>query len=96
MDNNEVLNCLRTHQTELRQLGAKSLAVFGSVARGEAGPDSDVDILVEIAPPVTFDRYIQIKFYLEDLLKMPVDLVTPQAIKPRLKPYIEREAIRVA
>jgi len=96
MDNNEVLNCLRTHQIELKQLGAKSLAVFGSIARGEAGPDSDVDILVEIAPPVTFDRYIQIKFYLEDLLKMPVDLVTPQAIKPRLKPYIEREAIRVA
>ena len=73
----------------------KSLAVFGSVARGEAGPDSDVDILVEFEGRATFDRYMGLKFFLEDLLGRRVDLVTRKALKPRMRPYVEREAIYV-
>ena len=91
-----VLNTLKRHKSELRQrFGVKSLAVFGSVARGEAGPESDVDILVEFEGRATFDRYMGLKFFLEDLLGRRVDLVTRKALKPRMRPYVEREAIYV-
>ncbi|MCK4600462.1 nucleotidyltransferase family protein [Candidatus Bipolaricaulota bacterium] len=76
-------------------LGVKSLALFGSLARGDAGPESDVDILVEFQGPSTFDRYMDLKFFLEELLNRPVDLVTRKALKPRLRPYVEKEAIYV-
>jgi len=96
MKNTEIIQLLRQHRDELRkQFGVKSLAVFGSVARGEAGPDSDVDILVEFEGRATFDRYMGLKFFLEDLLGRRVDLVTRKALKPRMRPYVEREAIYV-
>jgi uncharacterized protein len=66
------------------------------VARDEARADSDVDLLVELEAPVTFDRYMDVKFYLEDLLAKPVDLVTALSLKPQLRAIVEREAIRVA
>jgi len=96
MKRDEILKTLRAHRDELRKrFGVKSLAVFGSVARGEAGPDSDVDILVEFEGRATFDRYMGLKFFLEDLLGRRVDLVTRKALKPRMRPYVEREAIYV-
>ena len=96
MNKNEILEILRTHRDELRKrFGVKSLAIFGSVARDEAGPDSDVDILVEFEGRATFDRYMGLKFFLEDLLGRRVDLVTRKALKPRMRPYVEREAIYV-
>ena len=96
MKRDEILKTLRVHKDELRQrFGVKSLAVFGSVARGEARPDSDVDILVEFEGRATFDRYMGLKFFLEDLLGRRVDLVTRKALKPRMRPYVEREAIYV-
>ena len=96
MNKSEILEILRSHRDELRkQFGVKSLAVFGSVVRGEAGPDSDVDILVEFEGRATFDRYMGLKFFLENLLGRRVDLVTRKALKPRLRPYVEREAIYV-
>ena len=96
MKRDEILKTLRVHKDELRQrFGVKSLAVFGSVARGEAGPESDVDILVEFEGRATFDRYMGLKFFLEDLLGRRVDLVTRKALKPRLRPYVEQEAIYV-
>ena len=68
MDRGENLRLLSEHRDELRKrFGVKSLAVFGSVARGEAGPDSDVDILVEFESSPGFDGYMALKFYLEDL-----------------------------
>ena len=83
MKNTEIIRLLRQHRDELRKrFGVKSLAVFGSVARGEAGPDSDVDILVEFEGRATFDRYMGLKFFLEDLLGRRVDLVTRKALKP--------------
>jgi uncharacterized protein len=96
MDRDLTLALLAQHQTTLRNMGVISLAIFGSVARNEARPDSDVDLLVEIEAPVTFDRYMDVKFYLEDLLNKPVDLVTALSLKPQLRSIVEREAIHVA
>ncbi len=68
------------------------IGVFGSFARGNAGSRSDVDILVELKEP-TFDHYMDLKFYLEEMLDRSVDLVLHDAIKPRLKPIIEHEVV---
>ena len=70
------------------------IGVFGSVARGEAGPESDVDIIVDLAEP-TFDHYMDLKFRLEEVLQRRVDLVLADTVKPRLKPIIQREAVYV-
>ena len=95
MRRDEVLGILRVHREDLRRLGAKSLSLFGSAARDEAHADSDIDLLVELAQPATFDTFMDLKFYLEDLLGRRVDLVTTKALKPRIRPYVEREAILV-
>ena len=74
----------------------RKLSFFGSVLRDDFGPDSDVDVLVEFDGPATSDRYFGLQFYLEDLFGCPVDLVTDKALRPELRPHIEKEAIRVA
>jgi hypothetical protein len=74
----------------------KRLAVFGSVARGSESEDSDVDVLVEFEQRVGFDEFMDLRFHLEDLLGVRVDLVTAKAIRPGMRDSIEREAIRVA
>jgi predicted nucleotidyltransferase len=70
----------------------KRIGVFGSFARDDAGPESDVDIVVELVEP-TFDHYMDLKFRLEDVLKRSVDLVMADTVKPRLKPIIDREVV---
>ena len=95
MNKEAVLILLHDNQEHLHQLGVRSLAIFGSFARDEAGPESDIDFLVDLAPPLTFNRYIQLKFFLEDLLGRSVDLVMPAAMKPRARASAEREAILV-
>ncbi|MFG6177845.1 nucleotidyltransferase family protein [Halomonas sp. THAF12] len=77
------------------EYGVRSLALFGSMSRDEARDDSDIDILVSFDGPATSARYFGVQFYLEDLLGHPVDLVTDKALRPELRPYIEREALRV-
>ena len=96
MRRDEVVKQLKAEQARLVKLKVKSLAVFGSLARDEAKPTSDIDVLVEFDGPATFDRYMDVKIFLEDLLHCPVDLVTRKGIRPELAPSIEREAIRVA
>ncbi|XGW00521.1 MAG: nucleotidyltransferase family protein [Leptolyngbya sp. BL-A-14] len=96
MRRDEILSILKQHQTTLKQLGVRSLALFGSVARDEATSASDVDILVELDPPITFDRYMDVKFYLEDHLGSNVDLVSWKALKPQIRAVVEQEAIHVA
>jgi len=91
-----IIAALRAHQREIQSFGVASLVLFGSFARNQARADSDVDLLVTFAGPPTFDRFMDLKFYLEDLLGRRVDLVTAAALKPRLEPMVEREAIRVA
>jgi len=95
MQREDVLKLIADNREAISTLGVKSLALFGSLARGDAGPESDVDILVEFQGSSTFDRYMDLKFFLEELLNRPVDLVTRKALKPRLRPYVEKEAIYV-
>ncbi len=93
----EAIKILRGHLPELRQrFGVKSLSVFGSVARDDAGDGSDVDVLVEFQGDTTFDGYFGLKEALEGLLGAKVDLATPSMLKPRMRPRIEQEAIRVS
>jgi predicted nucleotidyltransferase len=97
MRKQQVLDRLAERIEEMRQrFGVKTLAVFGSVVRDEADAASDVDVLVAFKAPADFDRFMDLKFFLEDLLDARVDLVTDKALRPRLRPYIEREAIYVA
>jgi hypothetical protein len=96
MKSENVISLIKKHRPELARFGVKSLALFGSVARGEARPDSDVDILVEFEGRATFDRFMDTKYYLEDLLGCRVDLVVPDAIKPRMKPAIMQDLVYVA
>ncbi len=77
-------------------MGVASLRLFGSHGRDSPGPGSDVDLLVAFEGLPTFDRYMGLKLFLEDLLGRRVDLVTEDALRPELRPAIEREAIRVA
>lgn len=68
------------------------IGLFGSCARNNAGPESDVDILMELNEPA-FGHYMDLKFYLEELLHRQVDLVLHDAVKPRLKTIIAQEVI---
>ena len=79
---------LMRHQAELRQRGVKSLAVFGSLARGEATPASDIDVLVEFDRPVGLFEFIRLKMYLEELTGRQVDPVTPDALRPAMRAEI--------
>ncbi|MFO7972745.1 MAG: nucleotidyltransferase family protein [Desulfobacterales bacterium] len=88
-----VLRIIRGIQSELaEQFTVQRIGVFGSFAKGDEGPESDVDIIVELAEP-TFDHYMDLKFRLEEVLKRPVDLVMADTVKPRIKPIIEREIV---
>ncbi len=96
MHRDSVLRVLSEHWKEIAEdYGVRRLAVFGSVARGDATSDSDVDILVEFLHPPGFDRYMQIKFYLEALLGCRVDLVMDSALKPWARETVLQEAIYV-
>lgn len=72
------------------------LALFGSVARDEAGPESDIDILVTFEGPATFDGFMGLEEALNALLGQRVDLVTQDAVKPLIRPFVERDLIHVA
>ena len=96
MRRDKTLALLRAHRADLARFHVKSLALFGSVARDEAGPESDLDLLLEFEGPGTFDLYMGLKLFLEDLQSCRVDLVMSKALKPRMRPYVEREAVRVA
>lgn len=95
-DRETILQLLRTNRADLRRMGVRSIALFGSAVRGDLQPDSDIDLLVNLAPPYTYDRYIQVKFFLEDLFGRPVDLVMQETLRSRVRPYVEKEAIYVS
>lgn len=95
MDLRTISELLLCHQADLRQRGVKSLAVFGSVSRGEATPSSDMDILVEFDRPVGLFEFIRLKHSLEKLTNCRVDLVTPDAIRPAMRASILSEAVYV-
>jgi hypothetical protein len=96
MRKEEALKLLSEHKPELvRRFGITDLALFGSTVRDEARPDSDIDVLVNFDGQATSKRYFGVQFYLEDLMGSPVDLVTDKALRPQLRPYIEKELIHV-
>jgi predicted nucleotidyltransferase len=90
-----VLKTLEKKESALRQLGVRRLGLFGSVARDEAREASDLDFVVELDEK-TFDRYMDLKLYLEELFGCPVDLVLADSIKPRLRSTILDEAVYAA
>ncbi len=97
MKREDALRKLQEHIHELEErYPIASLSVFGSVARDEAGQDSDIDLLVEFAHPVGLFEFIELQQRLEAILGCRVDLGTPRSLKPRLKEHVLREAIRVA
>lgn len=96
MNRDDVLSTLRTHKQALgERFDVTALALFGSFARDEATDRSDVDILVQFGGPATSRSYFGVQFYIEDLLGRRVDLATEKALRPELRPYVEREALHV-
>ncbi len=90
----QILEALTAHGSSIRAFGARRLGLFGSQVRGEATGASDLDFVVEFAPGgKTFDNYMDLKAFLEDLFGKPVDLVISEVIKPRLREAILRETI---
>ena len=92
----DIIRRIRTHVPEMAAFGVRRMALFGSVVRGEESADSDVDVLVAFDGPTTFDRYFDLKFWLEDLLGRPVDLVTEKALRPEMAEEVNSEALHVA
>ena len=92
----EVIDILRAHRDSLAErFGVAELALFGSFARDQATEASDIDILVAFDGPATSRSYFGVQSYLEDLLGRRVDLLTTKALRPRFRPYVEREAVHV-
>ena len=96
MNRQRALELLTRSKPELHaRFGVTRLALFGSTARDSATSDSDIDILVAFDGPATSERYFGVQFYLEDLLGCHVDLVTEKALRPELRPHIEKEQVNV-
>lgn len=96
MNCQQTLDILASLKPELmKKFGVTRLALFGSTVRNEARADSDIDIVVAFDGPATSKKYFGVQFLLEDELGQPVDLVTEKAMRPELKPFIEREAVNV-
>jgi uncharacterized protein len=95
MNRQEILERLRQNECALRERGVIHAALFGSRARGDDRPDSDIDIMVEIAPQADIDlfEYVSIKHYLEDLFATRVDIANRRFLKPLVRSHAEREAI---
>jgi predicted nucleotidyltransferase len=92
---NDVLRTLRSHEDELKRLGASHAAVFGSVARGEAGPGSDIDVLVDLDPdrPMGVFQYARLKLYINEILDGAGDVVNRKTLKPLLRDHILSDAV---
>ncbi len=96
MNRDEIIAILSAHRADLSRVGVRSLSVFGSVARGEAGLDSDVDLLVDLERPIGLFAFIRLQMQLEAWLGRSVDLVTPEGLRPELRDRVLREAVRAA
>jgi predicted nucleotidyltransferase len=97
MDRQTAIDRLVSHEPELRALGLESLALFGSTARGEAGPDSDVDLVVRLdrSQAIGLFRFAAIRERIEDLLGVSVDLLAEPIEKDRLRARVERDRVLV-
>ena len=95
MDRDQVIATLKAHETELRRRGVAHAALFGSVARGDAGPESDIDILVDIAPEAEIGvyEYVAITQFVGDLFPTKTDVVERRGLKRFVRPNVERDAV---
>ena len=94
LSQDKILALIKTNHDIIKKFGILRIGVFGSYVDGDPSPDSDVDILVEFNPSMkTFDNYMDLKFFLEDLFGTSVDLVIREAIKPALESYIMESVV---
>jgi len=88
----EVLELIRSNQDKIRTFGVRKLGFFGSFVRREQKPESDIDLLVEFEQDKkSFDNFIQLAFFLEEILARRVELITSDALSPYIGPHIIRE-----
>ena len=88
----QLFSLLNEHRQQLERLGVRRFGLFGSFARGQQQPQSDIDLLVEFEPgQKSFDNFMNLAFFLEDLFGRKVDLVTPESLSPHIGPHILRE-----
>ncbi len=95
MDKHDIIAKLKENEAVLRAQGVAHAALFGSVARGDHRPDSDIDIMIELDPAarVTMFDYVDIKEYIESLFQEPVDVVNRDGLKPFVRPRAASDAI---
>jgi predicted nucleotidyltransferase len=95
MNKQDAIDILIGHQAELRARGVRHAALFGSAARGEAGPQSDIDIMIELAPDASLDifAYVELKNFIAMLFPGPVDVVNKDALKPYVRPPATADSI---
>ena len=95
LDLRTALETLRDHEADLRRLGVAHVAVFGSVARGEARAESDIDVLVELDEnqPIGIFEYARVKLYINHLFDGPSDVVNRRALKPLLQANILHDSV---
>jgi predicted nucleotidyltransferase len=88
----EIFKTISDHSAQLKELGVKRLGLFGSFARGEQTPESDIDLLVQFEPDKkNFDNFIHLSGLLEDLLLRRVEIITTEALSPYIGPHILSE-----
>lgn len=96
-DKDQVLTLLSAHGRELQKLGVRRCGLFGSFLRGQQNNRSDIDLLVEFEPEQkSFDNFMQLAFFLEEMMGRKVELVTPESLSPYIGPRILREVEYVA
>jgi hypothetical protein len=95
MRRDEALRLLGEHRAELAAMGVTSLALFGSVARDEAGPDSDVDVIIDVRRPFSLFDLAGVHLRLEEIFGCKVDVATEGGMKPRYRERIEQDLIYV-
>ena len=94
MKREEVLEIVGKHREQLQQMGVKSLDLFGSVARNEAREDSDVDFFIEFNGEIGIFEFIKVKLYLEDILKVSVDIGTLDSLRENLREPVIKDVVR--
>lgn len=95
MSRDDIIARLRENEAALRARGVAHVALFGSRARGDAGPGSDTDIMIEIEPgaPVGVYEYVQLRDYIASLFDGPVDVVSRESLKPYVRPAATADAV---
>ncbi|RLI82487.1 nucleotidyltransferase [Archaeoglobales archaeon] len=96
LSRSEISKKILERWNEIEKFGVRKLWLFGSYSKGEQSEKSDIDILVEFEKgKKTFDNYMDLKFFLEELLGAEVDLITVEALKPGIKDIVWREAVLI-